>query len=343
MKNKLLFTVLLFALLLIFAFPFQAFAQNDVTILNANGEAVFSFTLNSPDPAMRRVPGSITTLRQRDAPEFFRQLAEYITENSTCDFDRVKKAHDWVALNIRYDAQSYFSRQIPAQDANAVLRRGLAVCAGYAQLFKALLDTLEVENRIVHGYARGAGVRLFRSEDPMNTNHAWNIVTISGKQYLIDSTWNSGHLNGRNFVAEYRTAYLFIDPAILIFSHFPSDNRDQLLYPPISAETFVNLPFLEPDFFRTIQTYPELKKITELAVGEELTLEFSTIEGYNLAYVWYTDADVIVGRAVFPGKRDVYSITVQHNRPGRFILRIGTLRPGLRTVTYNGYFGFNVR
>ena len=96
----------LFCLLLTLSMVIHAQSRQPVTITitNTRGEAAFSYQADTPDPDMRKVPRAVTALRQKDPVEFIRLLAEYINEKSSSDFERVKKAHDWVALNRLYTA-----------------------------------------------------------------------------------------------------------------------------------------------------------------------------------------------------------------------------------------------
>ena len=317
----------------------SAFAQNEVFVPGAGGETVFSFHANTYDPDIRQIPSAITSLRQRNTIEFIRLLAEYINEKSGGDFDRVKKAHDWVALNIRYDTQSYFSGRYSSQAFDDVIRRGSAVCAGYSDVFKHICDALEIECITVTGYARGASSSLFRFVDVTNSNHAWNIVTINGKKYLVDTTWDSGYLSGRNFQARYQTNYLFTDPAVFIYEHFPGSSDNQLLEQPLSAEEFDNLPFLESKFFIAFETWPQMARITEISAGEELQFEFSLKSGYELAYHWYRQSGAEISRT-FPPRRDSYRINIPKLNPGRYFLRLYVKGPGDRRYWSCAEYGF---
>lgn len=58
------------------------------------------------------------------------------------------------------------------------------VCAGYAVILKEMLDRQGIECHYVSGKARNGG------------GHAWNIVTIDGKNYPIDLTWENGKFRG---------------------------------------------------------------------------------------------------------------------------------------------------
>ena len=314
----------------------------DIIVLGNGGEEGFSYKADIVDPVMKQIPREIQGQRQ-NVTEFLRLLAGYINEKADGDYDRVKKAHDWVALNIRYDAQAYYSRHIPTQDYTAVIRRGLAVCAGYAEAFKALCDALEIECQIVSGFARGASRGLFRNENVMDSNHAWNIVTIEGKNYLIDCTWDSGYLNGRSFQAKYKTEYLFADPAHFIYDHFPYFSRNQLLDTPVTAEEFTRLPFLSPLFFQAVETWPDLDRITEISAGEDITFEFTLKPGYEISYAWYTEAGARRGNSMRPGRSDVYKISPPRLPPGRYYLEIFITKPGERTGVGCAEFGFVVK
>jgi len=344
-KHQKIIEIGLFCVML--ALPLRIYAQArtpvPVAITNASGEAVFTFMSNTVDPDMRRVPREITDQKLKNVPEFIRLLAEYINEKSNNDFERVKKAHDWVALNIRYDTQSYFSGRYTPQDFSAVIRRGNAVCAGYSDVFKYLCDALEIKCTIVSGYGRGYSSGVFGNENVMNSNHAWNIVTIEGKKYLIDSTWDAGYLSGRNFQASYTTAYFLTDPTAFLHRHFPGNSADQLVQSPVSAEQFSALPFLRPQFFTSFETWTDLKRITEINAGEDLEIEYTLKPEYELIYGWYTTSGAKVGKDVFPGKKDSYRISTSNLRAGRYILRLWVKADGDTRYLSCGELGFVVK
>ena len=336
--------IILCIVLTVFAVNLTAQNNTQINVLNAAGEVVYTYLEDTPDPDIKQLPREIANLRQRDDTNLFiNKLAEYINENSNSDYERIKKAHDWVALNIRYDAASYFSRRIPSQDYRSVIRRGLAVCAGYSDVFQILCDALKIECKTISGYARGIGSNIFYNEDPMDTNHAWNIVTIDGNKYIIDSTWDSGHINGQNFRANYITDYLFINPENFIYKHFPYNKADQLLEPPVDSESFMELPFLRPKFFKVMETYPNLKKITNLSQGEPFSMEFTVIPGYELIYGWYTQSGAKVGNDIFPGRKDSYQITTSRLRPGRYTLRLWVQKQGSKGYLSCGEYGFIIK
>ena len=314
----------------------------NVIIRNAAGNELFSFLTDTPDPDIKQLPREITSKRSGNTAEFIRLLAQYINEKSNNDYERVKKAHDWVALNIRYDTQSFFSGNYSSQSFDSVIRRGSGVCAGYADVFKYLCDALEIECTTVSGFARGYGSGIFSNENVMDSNHAWNIVTINGNKYLIDTTWNSGYLNGRTFQARYKTEYFLTPPEIFIYDHYSYSSASQLLEPMISAEEFKLLPFIDPAFFNIFETWPDLAKITEALTGQEYIYEFTAKAGYQISYAWYSSLGVKNGVSTYPYARN-FSIKMPNLRPGNYYLRIFAKTPSDRLYYSCANFGFTVK
>jgi len=320
----------------------QSFAQNDVIITGTNGETVFTFTRDTADPVMRRIPRGITSLRQSNPSELVRLLALYIIENSDNDFDRVKKAHDWVALNIRYDIQTYFSGRYSSQEAVDVIRRGNAVCTGYANIFYMICMEIGIECIVVTGYARGAGVNIFNTNDSRESNHAWNMVTIHGNRYLIDTTWDSGYINGRSAIVKYSTDYLFIDPAMLIYEHFPENSSYQLLDTPVTRTEFDNRPFLRQLFFQAVNDWSYIPRVSIIESGGELAIYFSINEGYEFSYCLYNRSGARVGRTFFEREREI-TIRISNRNRGLYRLQIFVRRTGEPLYQDCGEFVIDIR
>jgi transglutaminase/protease-like cytokinesis protein 3 len=200
-------------------------------VLPVSYETAYTYRTDTPDPKMKNIPRNIEANRVNNPDEYIRQIVAYINENSVNDFERVKKAHDLVALLVRYDAANFWANTVPAQDFRSVLKSKLAVCEGYSNLFKKLCDDLQIKCEIVHGFGRGVGTSPFSGDTPTNSNHAWNIVTINNESYLIDCTWDSGYMDGRVSKQEYTTDWLFLKPEQFLCSHFPENQRQQSYTP----------------------------------------------------------------------------------------------------------------
>jgi uncharacterized protein YkwD len=304
-------------------------------------DAAYTYRTGAADSAMRRIPSGIESLRTKDQDEYLRQAAGYIAKNSKNQFDKTKKAHDLVALNIRYDAASFLANRQTPQDYAAVIRTRLAVCEGYSNLFKALCDELDIPCEIVHGYARGVGSSSLVREDPSDSNHAWNIVNIEGGSYLVDCTWDAGHLNGRNYAADYSTDYFLLKPEYFIYSHFPEDPGRQLLEKPLSSSEFSRLPFCRPKYFEVVAGAEMiLPKLSGTEKGE-VTFDFGINEGFIPDFVLYSeDEKTKFANNIFVQKEGgVYRAYLSFPSAGSYLLRFFYRKQGGRSGEFCAEYG----
>ena len=65
------------------------------------------------------------------------------------------------------------------------LIRQQTVCAGYAIIFKEIMDRNNIDCEYVEGHTK------ISNDGKRSGGHAWNIVNIDGKKYPIDLTWDS--------------------------------------------------------------------------------------------------------------------------------------------------------
>lgn len=95
-----------------------------------------------------------------------------ITTNTT-EYDAVKAFNTWICANIAYDGDGYSGKREKYHTTLEALTYGKVVCAGYADLFRTLCDYVGIDCWKV------------RSE-----THEWNIVSVDGVKYHIDTCWN---------------------------------------------------------------------------------------------------------------------------------------------------------
>ncbi|MDR2096708.1 MAG: hypothetical protein LBP76_14495 [Treponema sp.] len=306
----------------------------------ASYETAYFYRTDTPDQNIKQFPQSIDALRAKDAALYVRQTADYINRSSKNNFERIKKAHDVVALTIRYDAASFLSGRVPSQKYEDILRGGLAVCEGYSNVFKRLCDELKIECEIVHGFGRGVGTSPFRNDTPASSNHAWNLVKIEGAWYLVDCTWDSGHLNGRAFQAEYSTDYLFLKPEYFIYTHFPDTPRQQLISSPLSADAFSKLPFFKPKFFDSLSGLnPALQKIN--AANGTLGFTFTLNAGFEVSFSVYDEAGgKKYDNCSFTQKEGAsYKTYLSFPSPGNYTVKCFWKKPGQNVSSSCGEFG----
>lgn len=121
-------------------------------------------------------------------------LSNEITAGIGDDAKKALAIHDWVAENIYYDFEAFYSGDYQNSDSLNVLHSKRAVCEGYANLFAALARAQNIPCTVRSGYALGIGIEKTWTNDAINTdesNHAWNEVYIDGRWIIVDATWDS--------------------------------------------------------------------------------------------------------------------------------------------------------
>ena len=207
-----------------------------------------------------------------------------------------------------------------------VLKTGYAVCEGYSNLLKKFLDTLGFQNSKVSGYARGVGTSLM-AENNTDSNHAWNMVKIENAYYFIDSTWDSGYMNGKNSVQKYTTDWLFIKPEHFIFTHLPERQQQQLLKEPVSNTEFLKLADFQPNFFEVAENFiiknGELPQKTNHVLNS-IQFEYETKTNYYLDFsVVQTEKNKRIENATFTQTNGNISNTViQFSEAGKYQIQI---------------------
>jgi hypothetical protein len=279
---------------------------------------------NAPlDKKVKQIPPSLFSGQTTNPDGTLSALVAFLSQGSPNDFVTVKRLHDWVADNISYDTPSFLSGKIPDQSYKAVLATRLAVCEGYATLFKKLCEIKGISCALVSGYSRGYGSSVFSAENATSSNHAWNIAKINGNDYLVDTTWDAGYLENDRFVRSYSAGYLFADPEAFIHSHFPGDPQFQLLKNPLDAQGFSRLPNLNCYFYSSgIVLLSKLDNINSL--GNEFSLQFKIPDDIDiLASVYDADDGKEVRFAAFRQQiGEVVTVNVALPKPGRYLLRI---------------------
>lgn len=100
-------------------------------------------------------------------------LLRGLDSQTLSDAEKAIILHDRLAVWCEYDK----STEIPdsSRHIDGVLINQVAVCTGYALAYDFLMDKLGIESEFLSS---------------KTLNHAWNIVTINGKRYHMDVTWD---------------------------------------------------------------------------------------------------------------------------------------------------------
>ncbi len=266
-------------------------------------------------------------------------VAAYLTAPAQDDRERARALFTWIAVNVNYDS----SLLGKPPDPEVVLEKRRAVCAGYAALFKALAEAAGLEAQIIHGYAKGTGPEAAIESDGLLT-HDWNAVRIDGEWTLLDCTWGAGRLDEQyRFRKRFTEHYFLTSPEMLVYDHFPLDDKWQLLRAPISKGEFLARAWVQPAFFEhdlrlVSHGRSKIEADDSLAIvigAPEDTLVLASMsqngwgleEGHTFAQ---RGPDGFVIRAAFPA-------------PGNYVLRIFARRRNARTQEYESAVDYIVR
>lgn len=109
-------------------------------------------------------------------------------KDSWSDIQKVVYIYDKLKRQIMYDPK-YKSRSSKEVRSLRGLITKQTVCAGYAIIFKELLDRQGIKCEYVEG----------NKNRPDLGAHAWNIITINGEKYPVDLTWDNGNFRNGQF------------------------------------------------------------------------------------------------------------------------------------------------
>lgn len=119
--------------------------------------------------------------------------------------EKEKYVHDFICRSVRYDKlEKSYSHEIIGP-----LQNGVGVCEGIAKTVQLMCTRLGLECMIA--------VSVADPEMPGGYMHAWNIVTIGGRQYHLDATFDATLSRG----GEIRYDYYNLDDTHIFRDHRP--------------------------------------------------------------------------------------------------------------------------
>lgn len=160
-------------------------------------------------------------------------IANSIIKNARgTTYDKVKYIHDYIINTTSYDEDSTLNNG----NIYGTLVNHKAVCEGYAETIKYLLDKLDIPCVIVYG----DGLK----EDGSKEYHSWNYVRMDdGNWYAIDATWDDPIIIGNGTLPESEK-YIYFLKGSSSFSSSHIEEKDvsgtgqSFKYPKISANNF---------------------------------------------------------------------------------------------------------
>jgi len=191
-------------------------------------------------------------------------IADFAKSNFTDDLEVAEFFYHWISANIEYDyeVKNRHEEGLYTKEDNdnnyspyIVFERRKAVCEGYSQLFNWFMLELDIETLVIGGHIRHFTNPIVEPELDQKFSHAWNVSKINGEWKIIDTTWSEQF---QTYVPDF---YFDISPENAIITHYPSEEKWQLLEKPLSLDEFNSSQYIDPLYFLTGFTEkPSLKE-----------------------------------------------------------------------------------
>lgn len=148
------------------------------------------------------------------------------------DYNKIMHAHDWIINNLQYE-QNITNNNV--YNLYGALIEKSAVCEGYAEALKYILDEADIPCVLVSGTATNSEGKTER--------HEWNYVQLYGKWYAIDSTWDDPVIKGSGYVSDsIKHRYFLVGSNEMNKNHFPNgqmtESGQKFVYPTIEIEKY---------------------------------------------------------------------------------------------------------
>lgn len=168
-----------------------------------------------------------------DADKAIASVSSSIVQGATGNrYDKIKYVHDWLVDHDDFDTSS----DVDQDTIYGALVKKKAVCEGYSNSFKYLMDKLDIPCVTVYGTGKNS--------DGNEEAHAWNYVQMEdSKWYAIDCTWDDpiitggGKLNNEN---KYK--YFLVGSDVLFENHKEdgdvSGTNQNFKYPKLNTSSY---------------------------------------------------------------------------------------------------------
>lgn len=206
---------------------------------------------------------SIKLLLDKSKNLDMRDLVELAKNNIDDERELASFFYYWIGENIQYDHKFFkkltqvkdiHKEYLDKQDEYTVYEKRKGICGGFANLFQWFMNEIDIESVIIFGYIRDERNHYVDLGLDSNFSHAWNGIKINNKWILIDSTWGTSK---DSTVSDF---YFDMRPDLAIITHYPKENKWQLLKEPLSLEDFNKSKFVKPVWFHLgFSDVPKLK------------------------------------------------------------------------------------
>lgn len=155
--------------------------------------SLMTFINHKANPETKLEP---SPLSESDDPEII-AMAKRITSGAKNDIEAAKLIFQWITMNFKYEIVNGYAAFSPTS-ALDVLHARKGVCAGFSNLYVAMLRAVGIPSYRVEGRAEGRdqAVKSWETNKPQGIlcsdgywDHAWTKIFLAGRWYYSDVTW----------------------------------------------------------------------------------------------------------------------------------------------------------
>ena len=148
------------------------------------------------------------------------------------DYNKILQVHDWIIDNLEYEKNATNNN---VYNLYGALIEKSAVCEGYAEALKYILDEAGIPCVLVSGTATNS--------EGTTERHEWNYVQLYGKWYAIDTTWDDPIVKGIGYISNsVKHRYFLVGSNEMNKNHFSNGqmtaNGQKFVYPAIESSSF---------------------------------------------------------------------------------------------------------
>lgn len=192
-------------------------------------------------------------------------LSNKIKSDFNTDEEKVRALFIWLVENMHYytnkkswstvNLQFYFSKYQEERETRKkekariekAMKNKKANCYGFSLIFNEVCSLLNIESKLILGFAKGNIVDIGKNNTVKN--HTWNVVKINNEWQLIDITWAIGYrLIDKKAKIDY---YYLNSPTEFLNQHLPANPKWQLTPNKVSKEDFISTPILYPKYYNS--------------------------------------------------------------------------------------------
>ncbi len=217
--------------------------------------------------------------------------------------------YNYIMRNTKYDPEYFDKDSFNIRSLRGFLSQE-TVCAGYSYMYKELMDRLGIPCEYLIG-------------DTQNSGHAWNSITLNGKTYYCDLTWDSHNYksdtnnenllrffaqNVEEFEKEHKPFHKFKRYYNGHLSSMTNDEKRELLSSVLSySESYNFETFKRKDgsFVKVakIGSYNEFSADTSKSLQAYITIDISKNNKYSFPKIYLADFDLDKERKRFDDLR----------------------------------------